>query len=408
MARGRRRSHPGRYVVLFLVAAIAFLILKNKDLLTGSVEPDGTQGTESTGLSASLEETPEPIDIDAVDGSFYFEQLSDNEKQVYGQMLKAMEEKRDHVLITPLPYDAYAKVRTVLAYEHPELILSPEFIWSDKDDNVIKAALDYDSSVQKAQDDCRKTAEKILADMPDGSDYDKARYLFEWLCDNVDYDYDGVSVNDGQDIRSALLERNSVCNGYAQAYTYLCHMAGLECVTVGGYSRSEDNEDGLHAWNLLKLDGKYYWCDATYGDTDPISWQYFCMGDRELNRVYTVDADQDLRENDDPSNGFTYPVCDSDRTLFALNGYVLDTGEVQEVDSAIVSSVERNGCPADINLEFASAEAMQKGLDYLLDSQNIADALYGAGLMPDRGLHFSEVSYDPNMYCMFFVIYEGQ
>lgn len=60
-----------------------------------------------------------------------------------------------------------------------------------------------------------------------------------------------------------LVENRGICGGLAWAFKRLMDIAGIECITVGGYLR-EDQSIG-HAWDLVKLDGQYYHVDPTSG-----------------------------------------------------------------------------------------------------------------------------------------------
>ncbi|MBR5570522.1 MAG: hypothetical protein IKW10_06480 [Oscillospiraceae bacterium] len=67
-----------------------------------------------------------------------------------------------------------------------------------------------------------------------------------------------------------LVEKSGICTNIAQAYLFLCTQADIPCGTVlhtGG--------SGMHMWNVLEIDGLYYYCDPTW-DADS-SGKYFGM-----------------------------------------------------------------------------------------------------------------------------------
>lgn len=102
-----------------------------------------------------------------------------------------------------------------------------------------------------------------------GSDYDKIKRVYKWLCDNVEYDY---SYSDGS-IYDALIGGKSVCSGYAGAFQVIMDALGIECYINEGKANGED-----HAWNIVKLDGKYYFVDVTWGDTSTEYDKYLLFG----------------------------------------------------------------------------------------------------------------------------------
>ncbi len=59
-----------------------------------------------------------------------------------------------------------------------------------------------------------------------------------------------------------LVNRLSVCQGYAKTYQYLLNQLGIE-----NYLCS--SEKLVHVWNIVELDGVYYHVDVTYDDPIP-------------------------------------------------------------------------------------------------------------------------------------------
>lgn len=50
-----------------------------------------------------------------------------------------------------------------------------------------------------------------------------------------------------------------ICYSFAEAMTFLCAQADIDCIDVNCI-----NDSIAHQWNLIKLDGEYYYCDATW------------------------------------------------------------------------------------------------------------------------------------------------
>lgn len=57
---------------------------------------------------------------------------------------------------------------------------------------------------------------------------------------------------------------NVVCAGYAKAFFYLCRLGDIECHYITG-----SVPEGLHAWNIVLLDGEYRYVDLTWCDSFP-------------------------------------------------------------------------------------------------------------------------------------------
>lgn len=153
------------------------------------------------------------------------------------------------------------------------------------------------------------TAKNIIAKIitKGMSDFDKAKAIHDYMVINIDYDYDDYLANtipyESYNIEGALLNKYAVCAGYAKTFKYLCEFAGLECTYVVGYAR------GYHAWNQVKIDGKWYNVDVTWDDPVNLDkafddhkynkYEYFLVSDAEFANhkpTWTVEkCDSSLR-----------------------------------------------------------------------------------------------------------------
>jgi hypothetical protein len=111
---------------------------------------------------------------------------------------------------------------------------------------------------------------------PAKNDYEKVRSFFVWMSENIAYDVDlfrryrpGVSLNiTAEDV---LKKGKAVCQGYADLFNALCAEAGIESRLIPGYSKGFGNENRTdfsnadHAWNAVKIEGKWFLLDATWG-----------------------------------------------------------------------------------------------------------------------------------------------
>ena len=105
------------------------------------------------------------------------------------------------------------------------------------------------------------------------SSYDKLKAIHDYIIDHVEYDYDNYK-NDAYLVKhatySAAITGKTVCQGYATYFYRLANKAGIECRVVDGTGNG-----GRHAWNLVKIDGKYYYVDVTWDDGNYDKYTYF-------------------------------------------------------------------------------------------------------------------------------------
>ena len=145
--------------------------------------------------------------------------------------------------------------------DYPELFWARPSFWYNKNTMLCsEIQLNYNSHAYNLNTELPlflETAETILASMPNGSDYEKELYLHDALIKKVTYTYSKLEEQNGY---TTLVEGKGVCAGYAFALQYLLMRAGIQSYYVVGYAGEN------HAWNLAKIDGEWYYVDATWDD----------------------------------------------------------------------------------------------------------------------------------------------
>ncbi len=105
------------------------------------------------------------------------------------------------------------------------------------------------------------------------TEFELELWLYNWICDNTEYETpdmenDRPIPNIGYRQHScigALIDKKINCQGYADTFELLGTLAGLEIRSVGGMAFNGEI-DGPHAWNMIKLDGLWYFVDTTFDD----------------------------------------------------------------------------------------------------------------------------------------------
>ncbi len=111
------------------------------------------------------------------------------------------------------------------------------------------------------------------------TDYEKIRELNRYLCENVTYPEEEPDENGQYPDRyytphHALKHNSAVCEGYAIAAAMIMEEMGLECDIP--YGRTIN--DVPHAWNMVRINGKWYHIDFTWNGSDR-SEQYLLVTD---------------------------------------------------------------------------------------------------------------------------------
>ena len=161
-----------------------------------------------------------------------------------------------------------------------------------------------------------------------GSEYEIALYLHDWLLDQLEYD-NSLKWSSAE---SALTRGLGTCQAYESAYAKLLSAAGIE------NAETRDTYDG-HTWNAVKLDGEWYQVDCTWDDTSDNFYDdldqrhlYFCLTDELMaiahpghEKMYSADdyamRSTSLKDNFFVRNGKAAEWADkySDRIQQHLN-----------------------------------------------------------------------------------------
>ena len=122
-----------------------------------------------------------------------------------------------------------------------------------------------------------KSKEFLSTITDDMSDYDKFKAAYDFIGKNVEHN---VKETKSGDI-DVLVDGKAVCQGFSTAYLYLCRLMGLECWSVGG----DYGELKIHAWNKVKLNGKYYNVDPAGNG----NLKYFLFKNPEVHNLFELD-----------------------------------------------------------------------------------------------------------------------
>ncbi len=174
-------------------------------------------------------------------------------------------------------------------------------------------------------------AKRLLIEInsDDMTDAEKVHSIYDWIMWNVQYDHSAVSASNEVDsakynaywLEGVLTTTNAyaVCDGMSKAMSLLCNMEGIPAYrvtgiagpSVAGLTRAEalavKNEQwGGHAWTKVKVDGEWYVCDPTWGDSTAEIGSLFSKTVYEMawhDHLLVSDADiADTHEYDHTTN----------------------------------------------------------------------------------------------------------
>ena len=150
------------------------------------------------------------------------------------------------------------------------------------------------------------------------SEAEKAAAIHDWICRNVAYDdahRNSSTYNRQYTAYAALMDGRAVCQGYAALFYRMALMAGLDARVISGtgYGNTERTDGGSHAWNIVRVGGKYYNVDCTW-DAGVASYQWLLRGKGEFDRTHQRE-NNDREEYASAAFASAYPMAASDFEL---------------------------------------------------------------------------------------------
>ncbi|MCR4909632.1 MAG: hypothetical protein K5985_12460 [Lachnospiraceae bacterium] len=235
------------------------------------------------------------------ENNYCFSLLGNDEKRVYIQMFNCFFNMESDVILRTLDLDEVDKCFNYVLLDHPELFFVEGYktVVTKRGGVPIKLSVSgkYGFTASEraaAQKKIDAKVTEILSGVPDTEDeYEKVRYIFDYIVNNTDYDADSEN---NQNIVSVFVNGKSVCQGYSMAVKYLLDRMGIFCTLVYGYAGGEN-----HSWNLVKVNGTYCYLDTTWGDaayrdheeknkTYRTNYNYLGADDEILKRTHKISS----------------------------------------------------------------------------------------------------------------------
>ncbi len=79
-----------------------------------------------------------------------------------------------------------------------------------------------------------------------------------------------------------FLYGDAVCQGYSELMDIFLKTMGYETVLVNAYSEDFDFTNDGHAWNIIKINKKWYAVDTTWNDGQKDSAKYLLVSQKEM------------------------------------------------------------------------------------------------------------------------------
>lgn len=247
------------------------------------------------------------------------------------------------------------KVVNAFIYDNPQVFWLENlfgYAYAENDTIVEFYSVLSAKDCQKYIDTFTEKVNEIIGSVKNNmTEYDREKYIHDTVLGNCEYKSGVTGTKDGWQYFSAygaLVDGQTVCEGYAKSMQILLSQLGIECYTISGEA---DNVG--HMWNVVKLGGEWYHLDPTWDDTDNIiNYEYFNINTENILKNHTInesitdiDLDSDSVKPEKRYN-FFIPMC----TSMAMNYYTVEGYLIEDFDETddnkmidiIVNAVNNN------------------------------------------------------------------
>lgn len=264
--------------------------------------------------------------------------------------------------------------------------------------------MDKKTADAKMEDVENYTARCLSGISQNADDYEKVKYVYEYLIKNTEYDLTAV---DNQNILSVCEAGVTVCQGYTKMAQYLLYRLGVFCTIVNGlamnaavvdddgvlYIPEEESSDdgawGTHVWNIVQVNGKYYNMDVTWGDSAFMlnTEDGECVDSPDINYDYLLVPDAIIRANHEPRPVVEMPACnDMQDNYYVHEGLYFTDVDANRIKAAF-DKAYANG-DTGVTLKCADMPTYEKMSDHLFSDEKVFDYLAGTSVKyvqyPDR------------------------
>lgn len=325
-------------------------------------------------------------------GKYYFDNMPDELRQAYAEVYILVTGRAVEVPLCIINEDDIDKVFNCVLSDYPEIfyVSGYSYIRHLTGNQVIK--VDFSAKYTHSEQDVadayeylEKYYEKFESGLPvNASEYEKVKYTYEFIIINTEYN---LAAPDNQNIMSVAYYRESVCLGYAKMFQYLLNRLGVECTLCVGKCNGEG-----HAWNLVNVDGSYYYVDVTWGDAS------YSSAFTTTSPMSEVVYDYLLVTTDDISSNHVFEcVVPMPRCISTANNYYVKEGlYFINVDKAGLNSAFERGYMSGsgiCTIKCANKVIYNDMYKHLIDDQKVFDYIKGGSDSLSYGMNEEALTY---------------
>ena len=225
---------------------------------------------------------------------YYYTKMSKPQQAVYYAIYQGLMALSDSFQVPKLEGRELSDVFFQLRLDHPEIFWAEGFHYGYYQDSAnITFLPEYifeKGKIKEHQKALKARVEKLVRPAMKLSEWEKEKYVHDFICENVHYDK--LKKSYSHEIIGPLGQGVGVCEGIAKSVKVLCDALGIWCMIAICGNNPEKGIKYRHTWNIVKIGGTYYHLDATFDNTlgkhsfgaKEIRYDYFNLDDKNIFR----------------------------------------------------------------------------------------------------------------------------
>ena len=275
------------FLAVVLCVVVAFTVFERytnnpdigiEELLTGEIEPP----KELTDIGSPFK--------------FYFHTLDDEEKRAYNAILTEIYSMPEFIRIPRIDSMQLDDVFWALLCDNPDLFFVGRCCTLITSVFGTSCSIDYcieNGEYEEMKTQLEAVCDEVISNLKTPDDLWRTELeIHDYIVYNCEY---RMTKNDYlcSSAYGAIVTEKAACEGYSRAAKLLLDKAGIESAVLCGTSTDSNGNEGEHMWNVVKLDGEYYYLDCTWDD--PVSddgkdvkiYSYFNINDETISKTHS-------------------------------------------------------------------------------------------------------------------------
>ena len=222
--------------------------------------------------------------------TYYYNQLTKPQQKTYYAIKSGLSAMAPSFPVPRLDGHELADIYFKVRLDHPHLFYSVNYKYRFYPDSeyveMIPEYLFQKNKLEEHKKAMEARVKKLARQAERLSEKEKELFIHNFICENVRYDK--LKKAYSHEIIGPLGQGVGVCEGIAKTVKILMDTLGIWCIIAISDANPEKNIKYRHAWNIVRIDGKYYHLDATFDNSlsknGTIRHDYVNLNDAQIFR----------------------------------------------------------------------------------------------------------------------------